>query len=76
MLVVVVVGKILQDASRLEDVNGLAIIKCIGYGRNTAIGVDFKEPWLLLLILAEFELLDFVWEAADGVSFLPQQGLF
>lgn len=64
MLWVVVLDQVLQDATRLEDINLLAIGESIGYGRNTAIGVDLEEPWFFLLVLAELDLLNFVGEAA------------
>jgi hypothetical protein len=64
VLRVVVLDQVLQDATRLEDINLLAIGESISYGRNTPIWVDLKEPWIFLLVLAELDLLDFVGEAA------------
>ena len=61
MLRIVVIGQVLQDTAGFEDIDGLAVGKFISYGWNTAIGVDFEEPWLFLLVLAELELFDFVW---------------
>ena len=63
MFRIIVVGQVLQDTAGLEDIDRLAVGKSISYGGNTAIGVDFTEPWLLLLILLDGYLVDFIREA-------------
>lgn len=68
VLRIVVVGQVLQNAAGFEDIDRLSVGKRISYGGNAAIGVNFKKPWLFLLVFAELELLDFVWEARYGVS--------
>ena len=68
VLRIVVVGQVLQNAAGFEDIDRLPVGKRISYGRNAAIRVNFKKPWLFLLVFAELELLDFVWEARYGVS--------
>lgn len=58
----------MQNAAGFEDIDRLAVGERISYGRNAPIRVDFEKPWLLLLVFAEIELLDFVWETRYGVS--------
>lgn len=61
MLRIVAVGEVLQNTAGFEDIDRLAVGKLISYGGNTAIGVDFEEPWFFLFVLTELELFDFVW---------------
>jgi hypothetical protein len=70
VLGVIVLRQVFQDTTRLKDIDRFAVGERISYGGNTAIGINFKEPWLFLLVFAEFELLDFVGEAGDLVSFV------
>ena len=60
VLGVVTLNEILHDASRLEQVDGLAIGELVGQGRNAAIGVDGEEPVLLLRVLGNIDLLNLV----------------
>ena len=60
VLCVVTLNEILHDAARLEQVDGLAIGELVGQSRNAAVGVDGKEPVLLLSVLADIDLLNLV----------------
>lgn len=68
MFRIVVIGQVLQNAAGFEDIDRLSVGERISYGRNAAIRVNFKKPWLFLLVFAELELLDFVWEPRQCVS--------
>lgn len=57
---IVTLDQVLHNASGFEQVDRLAIRKLVGEGWNTAIGVDSEEPILLLCILADVDLLNFV----------------
>lgn len=47
MLGIIAIYEILQDGTALKETDGGAISKSVSERRNPAIGVDFKEPWLL-----------------------------
>ena len=51
VLGIIFLNQVLHDRSRLEKVNSFTTIKGIGQSRDTSIGVDLKEPGLLLLLL-------------------------
>lgn len=63
MLSVISLSEVLQDTPALEHADRLAVRESVGYGWNAAVGVDLQEPWLLLGVFAEFDLVDFVGEA-------------
>ena len=44
-------NKILHNGAGLEQANTLAITESVGQGGDAAIGVDGKEPRLLLYVL-------------------------
>jgi hypothetical protein len=62
VLGIVALDQVLHDASRLEQVDGLAISELVGQGGYAAIGVDGKEPILLLGVLANVDLFGLVRE--------------
>lgn len=64
VLSVISFNQVLHDASRLEQVDGRAIGKLVGQGRNTTIRVYGKKPVFLLCVLADVDLLDLVGKTA------------
>lgn len=64
MLLIVRLNKVLQDCTRLEYVQFFTITEGgISDGRDTAIGVDSEEPWLLLDSSGDVDFLNCVGEA-------------
>lgn len=61
---IIAIYEILHDASRLEEVDGFAISKGVGYGRDATIGVNGAEPWLLLRVFADVDLVGFIRDTA------------
>jgi hypothetical protein len=61
---VIAIYEILHDASRLEEVDGFAIGKGVGYGRDATIGVNGAEPWLFLRVFADVDLVGFIGDTA------------
>lgn len=57
---IIALNQVLHDASRLEQVNGLAISELVGQRRDTTIWVDGEEPVFLLCVLADVNLLNLV----------------
>lgn len=57
VLRVVSLNKVLHDASRLEKINGFAIREGISQCRDASVRVDCPEPWLLLGVFADVDLL-------------------
>lgn len=44
VVLVILLGKVGEDAARFEQTNLLTIRERVGQSRNAAIGVDLKEP--------------------------------
>ena len=55
MVFVVSVHEILQDGATLPDLDLVTILVRVDEGRDAAVGVDIKEPLLLLLVLKELD---------------------
>lgn len=53
MVLVVFINEVLHDGTALKQTDLLAIRNGIRQSRDTAIGVDLKEPWLLLGVFAD-----------------------
>lgn len=62
VILVIAINKILQDGARLKNAN-LFTVKSVGDGGDAAVGVDLKEPRLLLLVLAHLDGVHLVVEA-------------
>ncbi len=60
MLCIVLLDKILHDRSRLEKPNGLPISEGVRQCRDSAVWVDFEEPWLFLSALSEINVVHLV----------------
>jgi hypothetical protein len=71
VLGIIALNQVLHDASRLEQIDCLAIGKFVGKGRNSAIGVDGKKPVLLLCVLTNVNLLDLVGKTNSISESLP-----
>jgi hypothetical protein len=65
---VIPIYQVLHNASRLEEINGLAISESVGQGGNSTIGVDGAEPRLLLCVFADVDFVNFVGKASNEVS--------
>lgn len=63
MLGVVSLDEIGHDASRLKEPDLLSIGKGVGECWNASVWVDGEKLWLLLLVLAEIDLVCLVLEA-------------
>lgn len=66
VLLIVSSNKIFEYGAGFKDVELLAIggrRVAVCDGGDTAVGVDLKEPWLLLLVLHEGDCLQFIWKA-------------
>lgn len=63
MVLVIAIYKILLDRARFKETDLLSVSESVGDSRNSAIGVDFQEPGLLLLVLGKGELGDLVWQS-------------
>jgi hypothetical protein len=50
---IILVNKVLLDASGLKQVDGLAVGECVSQSGDAPIGVDGEEPWLFLLVFGE-----------------------
>jgi hypothetical protein len=61
---IIALNQVLHDASRLKQVDGLAISELVGQRRDTTIRVDGEEPVFLLCVLADVNLLNLVRETA------------
>lgn len=51
----------------------LAISKGITEGRDASVWVDLEEPWLLLDVLRNVDLVNVVWEPEGGNVSLQNQ---
>ena len=59
MLLIILLTKVQLNRSSLK--NPLRFAGClVNYSRNTAIGVDFKKPWLLLRVLGNIDFMGVV----------------
>jgi hypothetical protein len=65
---IVSLNQVLHDASRLEEIDRLAIGKGVGQGGDPAIRVDGAEPGLLLGVFADIDFVDFVGQTVEGIS--------
>lgn len=64
MVLVVCLDEVLQDRTRLPDMDRFTVWeRGVGDGRHAAVWIDGEEPWLLLDASREVEFLDSVWEA-------------
>lgn len=64
MVLVVRLNEVLQDRTRLPDMDLFTVWeRGVGDGRHAAVWIDGEEPWLLLDASREVEFLDSVWEA-------------
>ena len=61
---IIALNQVLHNASRLEQVDGLAISELVGQRRDTAIRIDGEEPVFLLCVLADLDLLNLVRQTA------------
>jgi hypothetical protein len=68
VLGIVLLRKILQDASGFEQVDLLAIRKGVCQSRNTAIGIDFEKPGFLLRVLLQVNFLSLIGKPNDERS--------
>jgi hypothetical protein len=68
VLGVILLRKILQDASGFEQVDGLAIREGVCQSRNAAIGIDFKKPGFFLGVLLQVNFLNLVGKPNDQRS--------
>lgn len=59
---IVLFNKILEYASGLKDADGLAVGEGVSYGGDPAVGINFQEPWLLLSICRNVDIVDGVWK--------------
>ena len=66
VVLVIAVDDVLENSTALKDADRLAVGELVGQGGNAAIGVDFEEPRLLLLIVGHADWVDL--EGADSVS--------
>lgn len=58
MILVICGNEIQHDRAAFEDLELASVPIFVGQCRNTAVGVDFEEPWLLLFVLAEVKSHD------------------
>ena len=63
VVLVILIYEVLLNASRLKQINRLAIGESVRQSWDTAIGVDLQEPWLLLRVLRDVNLGYFVWQS-------------
>lgn len=62
--IVVLLDEVLQNTPGLEEADLLPVAgEGICQGGDAAVGVDFEEPGLLLGVLRDVDLVDFVGEA-------------
>jgi hypothetical protein len=55
-------GTILQDGAALKDANVGAVRPLVCDGGDAAVGVDFEEPGLFLLIGAHFDRVNLYYQ--------------
>jgi len=60
VLGIITVYQVLHDTARLEEIDGLAIRKCVGQRWNAAIRIDGTKPRLFLGVFANFDLVNLV----------------
>lgn len=58
MVLVIAVHEILQDGAALKDANDGTVGPLVRDGGDAAVGVDFEEPRLFLLVGAYFNMVD------------------
>jgi hypothetical protein len=68
VLRVIAINQVLHDASRLEEIDRVAIGEGVGQGGNAAIGINRTEPGLFLGVFADVDFVDFVGETSGLVS--------
>lgn len=71
---VVAFHKVLHDGAALEEADGRAVREDIGQCGDAAVGVNFEEPGLLLLILAEVDGGDLTYPGVLDWIFLSHGG--
>lgn len=60
VLSIVAFDEVLHDRSRLEEIDGFSIGESVSERWNASIGIDGREPWLLLCVLGDIDLLNLI----------------
>lgn len=66
VLGIIAVYQVLHDASRLEEIDCLAIRERVSQGGYTAIRIDGTKPRFFLGVFANLDLVDLVGNAVDS----------
>lgn len=68
MVLIVLHNEILHHGSRLKESNALAVAERVCHRWNPAIGIDFEEPGLFLLIFVKRQFGHFVRKTIQMIS--------
>ena len=75
VLSIVAFDEVLHDRPRLEEIDGFPIGESVSERWNAPIGIDGCEPWFLLCVLGDIDLLNLIGQTAfrsaytQGTSF-------